>query len=530
MNEIYCFAQTDATSARTSWVTGVASSGQFYYSVHAPSGLWTIGTSGIPSGWTYDEYLTEMTYSDLEIDDCLIDSDVTTATLRCLFYKNGYDENGEYYHQRYSTTKTVDNLGVNTGYESRRIEVEIEVHGLTATAVIIQAGRVFNALQFTAETAGATVQLTTSSADYERLLEYTTDGQNWTPYSTLNGATLTLQNVGDKIGFRATNEYEYLNGDTDKAENNVFVITGNVACKGSIMYLLSPVATVKDAPGYCFQRLFNGCTGLTTAPELPSTTIGTYCYRSTFNGCTALRTAPELPATNLGTYCYMYMFKDCRALTTAPELPATTLADRCYEYMFQGCTGITNVPTLPATTLTPYCYYFMFDGCTSLYTYAQSNFKATTMATYSCGYMFQGCTKLPGSPLSLTKSMTLDTYCFYRMFSGCTSLTSTNFGSSSTVLKQSCCAYMFQGCTSITSTYVYPTTLVSGCYNYMYQNCSKLSSIHVGATSPKSPGTSYTSNWLSGVASSGTFYYKSGVTWTSSSASGCPSGWTKTTY
>ena len=40
---------------------------------------------------------------------------------------------------------------------------------------------------------------------------------------------------------------------------------------------------------------------------------------------TQLTTAPELPVTTLDNDCYMYMFDDCISLTTAPELPARTV-------------------------------------------------------------------------------------------------------------------------------------------------------------------------------------------------------------
>ena len=60
------------------------------------------------------------------------------------------------------------------------------------------------------------------------------------------------------------------------------------------------------------------------------------------------------------------MFQGCTSLTTAPELPATTLADSCYSSMFYVCSSLTQAPALPATTLADYCYYYMFSGCTSL--------------------------------------------------------------------------------------------------------------------------------------------------------------------
>ena len=34
--------------------------------------------------------------------------------------------------------------------------------------------------------------------------------------------------------------------------------------------------------------MFNGCTALTTAPELPATTLVTYCYTNMFNSCSSL--------------------------------------------------------------------------------------------------------------------------------------------------------------------------------------------------------------------------------------------------
>lgn len=112
--------------------------------------------------------------------------------------------------------------------------------------------------------------------------------------------------------------------------------------------------------------MFQGCTSLITAPELPATTLSDYCYDDMFYGCSSLTSAPELPATTLAEYCYDSMFSGCESLTTAPELPATTLADGCYNSMFQDCTSLTTAPVLPATTLTGNCYFNMFCYCTKL--------------------------------------------------------------------------------------------------------------------------------------------------------------------
>ena len=140
---------------------------------------------------------------------------------------------------------------------------------------------------------------------------------------------------------------------------------------------------------YACYSMFQGCTGLTQAPELPATTLASYCYQSMFSGCTGLTQAPELPATTLASYCYSNMFLGCTGLTQAPELPATAMADSCYMSMFQECTGLTQAPELPATTLDNNCYKSMFQGCTRL---AQApELPATTLTEKCYSSMFKEC-------------------------------------------------------------------------------------------------------------------------------------------
>ena len=102
--------------------------------------------------------------------------------------------------------------------------------------------------------------------------------------------------------------------------------------------------------------MFYGCTSLTSAPQLSTTTLVSNCYQQMFQGCTSLTTAPELLATNLQSYCYSSMFYGCTSLTTAPELPATTLANGCYNFMFSGCTSLNYIKAMfttePSSTYT----------------------------------------------------------------------------------------------------------------------------------------------------------------------------------
>ena len=53
-----------------------------------------------------------------------------------------------------------------------------------------------------------------------------------------------------------------------------------------------------------------------------------------------------LPSTTLTDSCYKDMFNGCSGLTTAPSLNASTLEDRCYESMFSGCSSLDNITCL----------------------------------------------------------------------------------------------------------------------------------------------------------------------------------------
>ena len=192
-----------------------------------------------------------------------------------------------------------------------------------------------------------------------------------------------------------------------------------VACTGDIRTLLNwkSYSTV-DTQKARFCNLFYRCTALTSAPDLPATTLANECYYGMFADCTSLASAPELKATTLADKCYNRMFFNCTSLTSAPELKAITLATECCYYMFYGCTSLASAPKLPATKLADFCYRQMFYGCTSLA--SAPELPATELANSWYYYMFYGCTSLASAPE--LKATTLAKNCYYRMFSGCTKL------------------------------------------------------------------------------------------------------------
>ena len=199
---------------------------------------------------------------------------------------------------------------------------------------------------------------------------------------------------------------------------------------------------------------------------------GTFCQLFTNNQNIISVDHLVLPATTLEIRCYEEMFKGCTSLTTAPVLPATTLVgDNSYSSMFEGCTSLTTAPELPATTLGIRCYESMFKGCTSL-------------------------TTAPVLPAT-----TLEIECYVSMFSGCTSLT--------------------------TAPELLATTLTNRCYEAMFKGCTKLN--YIKAMFITTPSASYASNWVNGVAATGTFVKNSAATWNVRGVNGIPSGWTITT-
>ena len=322
-------------------------------------------------------------------------------------------------------------------------------------------------LTFRATQDGSTVKLTRNGYPTGDFQTSRDGGNTWTDYTRDTAITL---NIGDEVSFRAK-------ADRTEHEKSIFFyfkMTGKIEAWHNVMSMLrtNDFATYESVVEYSLQDMFYGCTSMTKAPALPATTLAQYCCYKMFYSCTSLTKAPELPATTLANDCYESMFYGCRSLKKAPELPATTLAPYCYESMFEGCASLTEAPDLPATTLANRCCYRMFYGCRSL-------------------------TKAPELPAT-----TLVPYCYESMFQGCTSLTK--------------------------APVLTATTYVQNCYKSMFNGCSSLNEVRCQMPSKYSSSAipSYTSNWLEGVSSTGTFYTNSYARWPSG-VSGIPENWTR---
>ena len=265
LNYIKCLA-TDISAFRCtySWVNDVASSGTFITAFGMSD--WTTGTSGIPRGW------------------------------------NAQDD----------TTPGNDNDNNNSGI------------GDVADRY----------LTFVAEEDGTFRFYGYGSVKYSL--------NNGTTWNTLaNGTDTPTVAAGNRIMWKAGLRPRGIQEDTDYGLGiGFFSSSGKFSAEGNIMSLLcnDNFADCTSLYGYdyAFNMLFFNCTGLTSAENLilPATTLASYCYSNMFQGCTSLTTAPELPATTLASYCYSSMFQGCKILVIAPMLPAPILVDGCYSYMF----------------------------------------------------------------------------------------------------------------------------------------------------------------------------------------------------
>ena len=153
-----------------------------------------------------------------------------------------------------------------------------------------------------------------------------------------------------------------------------------------------------------------------------------------------------------------------------------------------------------------------------------ANTETSSSKFYTSGYFFAS-----GNIQSLCGFYnTLQDYHFSYLFFRCSFLNideNNKLLLPATTLAKNCYYYMFRGCTSLTTAPKLPaTTLANRCYYYMFRDCASLN--YIKAMFTTTPSTSYMSNWVNGVASSGTFVKNSAATWTSEcGVSACPCGW-----
>ena len=309
----------------------------------------------------------------------------TTVPFLSLEVKEGESTTTEKY-----TTPTTFVAGNSYTYKLKVGKNKISVSGISVadweTGKITDNGKAEQIIPYVTFTAKAEQKFKMTTKNYTISgLQYSVNNGKWENVVvdkevTFGGTNGDLRLRGTNINGTASNWSKYSTIKfTDK--------TVTVACTGDIRTLLDwrNYSTV-DTKNARFCSLFDGCSVLTSAPELPATKLADYCYSFMFYDCTSLASAPELKATTLAVSCYDNMFYGCTSLTSAPELKATTLALSCYDNMFYGCTSLTSAPELKATTLAISCYNYMFYGCTKLSTVTMLAPSDQILNTISCCY------------------------------------------------------------------------------------------------------------------------------------------------
>ena len=290
------------------------------------------------------------------------------------------------------TTTPTFAAGNSYTYQLKVGKNKISVLGITVadwdnTGIITEgskAEQIIPYVTFKAE-AEQTFKMTTFEDYTISGLEYSVNGGKWQNVEkdipvTFGGThgNLRLRGTNSKGTASVWNEYSTITF-TDK---NV-----KVACTGDIRTLLNwRNYNIVETYHARFCSLFKNCNVLTSAPELPATTLAGNCYDGMFSGCTSLTDAPELPATTLAGFCYDSMFYGCTSLTDAPELKATKLVASCYDNMFYGCTKLSTVtmlaPSDQISNATRYCYNWLYNAGTDK-TVKSRTFKVTDEAAYT---------------------------------------------------------------------------------------------------------------------------------------------------
>lgn len=201
-----------------------------------------------------------------------------------------------------------------------------------------------DALYFTNTNDGeSTVKLIVNGdvqTDYEY---YKSSIVGWEKY--IIGNAITLQNKNDKVYFRGSR-----NGQSVASVSNYiqFNLTGKLSVGGNINSLLSPDESVyKNIDDYTtfesanvdtFWGLFYDQSAIVDASMLKLNTnkLAPNCYQNMFNACTSLTQAPELPAATLAPNCYKGMFQDCTSLNYIKCLATDISASNCTKNWVAG--------------------------------------------------------------------------------------------------------------------------------------------------------------------------------------------------
>ena len=132
---------------------------------------------------------------------------------------------------------------------------------------------------------------------------------------------------GDKLQFRNIDKFS----DNSNTYSQLIISKAKAKVYGKLAKSLTSEFAASSQE-YKLACMFNSSTSLVDASELNlnDIIISTGCYYSMFEGCTSLTSAPELPATELASYCYDNMFFGCAKITEL-HYPASIENDSTFK-------------------------------------------------------------------------------------------------------------------------------------------------------------------------------------------------------
>lgn len=441
-----------------------------------------------------------------------------------------------------------DNMFVGTGGRFTGSPTASSNYFYNATLPVIT-----NYLRFTAVEPNAAITFSKKGSVTSLDLEYRIgESGSWTRYTL--GNAITLSNIGDFVEFRNRGEQITYRGVADPKHgnfsislgksgsyivgtiygnydqentisgNHFFTITNKVNCDGSIVALFSNSMNDQSLGELACAEMFKGCTGLLTAPELPTKNPGGGCYYKMFEGCSKLTTTPKkLPAivckpkvfTNQlsGTgsayydpsrfyYAYAFknenliglyqsMFKNCIMLETINlDLDCEQIGAGTFMGMFKGCSKLKNAPTFSKlitslknvaniSLIALYGEYVpkMENSLKTNYQYS-SQANSILKANVSWGGTSSSSTpSIPSYP-DLGSQYTQESGAFISMFENCYALETANFNIAVQTLSTSAYAFknMFKNCRKLTVPPTFEGSNINSieCFDEAFSGCSAL--------------------------------------------------------
>lgn len=213
--------------------------------------------------------------------------------------------------EKYTTTPTTFVAGNSYTYQLKVGKNKISVSGISVTpwntGIITDNGKAEQIIRYVTFTANGEqkFKMTTNENYTISGLQYSVKNGKW--QDVVANTEVTFGGEYGDLRLRGTNPNGTANG-YGTYSTITFTKDAPVACTGDIRTLLDwrnyNTVDTKDARFCC---LFQNCSVLTSAPELPATTLAESCYQGMFSGCVKLSSvtmlAPSDQITSVSDCC-----------------------------------------------------------------------------------------------------------------------------------------------------------------------------------------------------------------------------------